>query len=40
MVTLCENRVISIKLIKKLESPTYMFHPQNSLLEVTYQYEL
>jgi hypothetical protein len=37
MVTACENWVISIKLMKRLGSTTYMLHPQSSLLEVSYQ---
>jgi hypothetical protein len=37
MVAVCENRVISIKLIKRPRSTTYMLHPQGSLLEVMNQ---
>jgi hypothetical protein len=37
MVAVCENRVISIKLMKRLRSTTYMLHPRSSLLEVLYQ---
>jgi hypothetical protein len=38
MVVDCENRAISIKLMKRPESTNYMLHLRSSLLEVTYQY--
>jgi hypothetical protein len=37
MVAVYENRVISIKLMKRHGSTTYMLHPRSSLLEVLYQ---
>jgi hypothetical protein len=37
MVAVCENRVISIKLMKRSKSMSYMLHPRNSLLEILYQ---
>jgi hypothetical protein len=40
MVTVCENRVIFIKLMKRAGSMTYMLHPRSSVLEVLYQYGL
>jgi hypothetical protein len=36
MVIIYENQVISIKLMKRPESTTYMLHLQSSLLEVMY----
>jgi hypothetical protein len=38
MTAVCENRVISIKVMKRLGSTTYMLQPRSSVLEVLYQY--
>jgi hypothetical protein len=35
MAAVCENRVISIMLMKRPGSTTYMLHPRSSRLEVT-----
>jgi hypothetical protein len=37
MVTICENQVISIKLMKRPASTTYMLYPRGSLMEIMYQ---
>jgi hypothetical protein len=38
-VAVCEIRVISIKLMKRPGSTTYVLQPRSSLLEVKYQFD-